>query len=106
MDSGFGNENEEKILAEPMILEEEEVGLKSILTKQDLDVERAKKLFRKFDANGSGEIDMREIGILIKSLGLNMGAEEINNAMVDLDKDRNGSISFDEFWNWFQSAST
>jgi len=106
MDSGFGNENEEKILAEPMMLEVEEVGLKSILTKQDLDVERAKKLFRKYDANNSGEIDMREIGILIKSLGLNMGAEEINNAMVDLDKDRNGAISFDEFWDWFQSAST
>lgn len=49
---------------------------------------------------------MRELGSLIKALGLNMGSEEINNAMVDLDKDRNGAISFDEFWGWFQTAAT
>lgn len=35
-----------------------------------------------------------------------MGSEEINNAMVDLDKDRNGAISFAEFWSWFQTAAT
>merc|ERR1711912_116142 len=104
MDSGFGNENDEKLLADLMHPEEPEVGMKSVLTNQDLDESKAKRMFRKFDANDSGEIDMRELGILIKALGLNMGSEEINNAMVDLDKDRNGAISFDEFWNWFQTA--
>merc|ERR1712093_627389 len=79
--------------------------MKSVLSASDLDKENTKKLFRKFDANNSGEIDMRELGILVKTLGLNMGSEEINNAMVDLDKDQNGAISFDEFWSWFQSAA-
>merc|ERR1712054_179252 len=79
--------------------------MKSVLTKQDLDESKAKQMFRKFDANNSGEIDMRELGILIKTLGLNMGSEEINNAMVDLDKDKNGAMSFEEFWSWFQKAA-
>merc|ERR1711988_2007219 len=79
--------------------------LKSVLSREDLDYARTKAIFKKFDANNSGEIDMRELGILVKALGLNMGQDELNNAMVDLDMDKNGAISFEEFWHWFQSAA-
>lgn len=48
---------------------------------------------------------MRELGILVKSLGLNMGQDEINSAMIDLDLDKNGAISFEEFWKWFSEAA-
>jgi len=108
LDSGFGNEisGEKQILATVMIpKEEQEIEMKSTLTPADIDYKRSRMLFKKFDANGSGEIDTRELGLLIKALGLNMGSEEINNAMVDLDKNLNGAISFDEFWDWFQHAA-
>merc|ERR1712070_1344951 len=108
LDSGFGNEisGEKQILATVMIpKEEQEIEMKSTLTPADIDYKRSRMLFKKFDANGSGEIDTRELGLLIKALGLNMGSEEINNAMVDLDKNLNGAISFDEFWDWFQYAA-
>jgi Ca2+-binding EF-hand superfamily protein len=106
LESGFGNEGKEKVMTVLVTQpEEEEKEMKSVLSASDLDKENTKKLFRKFDANNSGEIDMRELGILVKSLGLNMGSEEINNAMVDLDKDQNGAISFDEFWDWFERAA-
>jgi len=107
MDSGFGNETDKgEIVSVAMGHKEEaDTPMKSCLSAGDLNLERAKHLFRKFDANNSGEIDMRELGLVVKSLGLNMGAEEINNAMIDLDKDSNGSISFQEFWDWFQTVS-
>merc|ERR1711988_8038 len=108
MDSGFGNEasaKKELATLSAMPNEEPEVELKSILTNEDMDQERTRQIFKKVDANNSGEIDMRELGILVKALGLNMGQDEINHAMIDLDKDQNGSISFEEFWNWFQTAA-
>jgi len=89
----------------PLPLEDEVVKVKSVLTDKDLDIEHTRRVFHKFDANDSGEIDMRELGYLVKGLGLNLQMEELSNAMLDLDKDKNGAISFEEFWNWFQSAA-
>jgi len=106
LDSGFGNENDVKIQSVSMMpAEVADVPMKSILSLEDLNKEHTREIFSHFDANNSGEIDMRELGILIKSLGLNMGQDDINGAMIDLDKDKNGAISFDEFWNWFQAAA-
>jgi len=68
-------------------------------------LEITQRVFNKFDANGSGEIDIRELGLLVKALGLNMQQYELNTAMIDLDKDKNGAISFEEFWDWFQTAA-
>jgi len=106
MDSGFGNETgHEKMTISALPAEEEVLEMKSVLNVEDLNYDRTRRIFRKFDANNSGEIDMRELGILIKTLGLNMGADAINGAMIDLDKDKNGAISFEEFWSWFTSVS-
>jgi len=109
MDSGFGNEDPNAPKAQSVSYATNEIPeteMKSVLGPEDMDYERTKTTFRRFDANNSGEIDMRELGILIKALGLNMGQDEVNGAMIDLDKDKNGAISFDEFWDWFQSAAT
>jgi len=106
MDSGFGNEaGPKQMMTHNRIQEEEVVEAKSVLRPEDLNFERAKASFKKFDANNSGEIDMRELGLLVKALGLNMGQDGINAAMIDLDKDQNGAISFDEFWSWFENAA-
>merc|ERR1711964_585739 len=64
-----------------------------------------RRVFDRYDVNKSGEIDLRELQQLVRSLGLSMDREAINNAMFDLDLNRNGTISFDEFWDWWQINS-
>jgi len=62
MDSGFGNEaGPKQMMTHNRIQEEEVVEAKSVLRPEDLNFERAKASFKKFDANNSGEIDMREL---------------------------------------------
>lgn len=98
-----GGSREKVVLA--VQLDDMDVEMKSVLRPDEIDEMRCKKLFTHFDANGSGEIDMRELGELVKAMGMRMEQEQINNAMVDLDKNNNGAISFEEFWDWFRHAA-
>jgi len=70
-----------------------------------VDYKGCKDVFDRYDVNKSGEIDLRELQQLVRSLGLSMDREAINNAMFDLDLNRNGTISLEEFWEWWKLAS-
>jgi len=105
LESDWGEGEREKVVL-AVQLDDDDVEMKSCLRPEELDEKRCQKLFSHFDMNGSGEIDMRELGLLIKGMGMRMEQEAINNAMIDLDKDNNGAISFDEFWSWFQDIAT
>merc|ERR1719333_2027801 len=67
--------------------------------------EVCEEVFKRFDQNNSGEIDVRELQQLTRALGLSLDRESINNAMFELDRNRNGAISFEEFWTWWQDAA-
>jgi len=113
LESGFGlDDGKEKPppvlvqLSSSMMDLAKEVEVRTTIRKEDLNVEVCKEIFDRFDANKSGEIDVRELQQLTRSLGLSMDRESINNAMFELDRNRNGAISFDEFWDWWSSAAT
>ena len=59
------------------------------------------EVFRKFDADGSGAIDIDELRVLLKELNVPMKDEEIEDLMAELDSDGGGGIEFDEFYTWF-----
>jgi len=109
LESGFGLDDGKakgpvKMAQLAVVLPDEknDLEIKTVLRKEDLDVKICREIFDRFDANQSGEIDLRELQQLTRSLGLSMDRESINNAMFDLDMNRNGAISFDEFWSWWQ----
>lgn len=56
-----------------------------------------KKKFDKFDLNGDGEIDAKELLFLFKSFNENPTEKEIKAIIAKWDKDGNGVLSFDEF---------
>jgi len=76
--------------------------MRTTIPKDDVTQLDCRAVFDRYDINKCGEIDLRELTQMVRSLGLSMDRERINNAMFDLDLNRNGTISFDEFWTWWQ----
>jgi len=110
LESGFGLDGpkEPPVLVQlaAMVDEGPQVEVKTTLREGEVSEEWCREVFDKFDANKSGEIDIRELQQLTRSLGLSLDRESINNAMFELDQNRNGAISFEEFWTWWQLAAT
>lgn len=50
-----------------------------------------------FDKDGDGTISAKELGIVMKQLGLNPTEDEIMEMMNEVDEDGNGEINFTEF---------
>ena len=57
---------------------------------------RLKKAFDIFDADGSGEIDTKELENVMIELGKEPKQWEVEDLMASADKDGNGQISFEE----------
>jgi centrin-1 len=56
-----------------------------------------KEAFDLFDTDGSGTISTEELRKALQNLGIDARNQTLLNMMSDLDKDRSGSIDFDEF---------
>jgi calmodulin len=65
------------------------------LTEEQRD--ELKEAFAIYDTNNDGVISTRELGTVLRQLGQNPTEAEILEMIKDLDKDKNSSISFDEF---------
>jgi len=52
---------------------------------------------------GVGEMDMSEYSLLAVELGTfpPLSQEELDEALLQLDNSKDGSISFEEFWAWW-----
>ncbi len=56
-----------------------------------------KEAFDMFDKDGSGSISAKELGVVMRSLNQNPTEAELRDMISDADKDRNGTVEFNEF---------
>jgi len=68
---------------------------KSQLDKAE--IHQLKQAFKFFDKNGDGTISTEEIDIVMKSIGLQISKQELDDLMADLDENGDGHMDFDEF---------
>jgi calmodulin len=61
------------------------------------DIEGLQMAFRAFDIDGNGRIDREELAQVMKNLGQELTAEEIDAMMKEADTDGDGTIDFEEF---------
>jgi Ca2+-binding EF-hand superfamily protein len=59
--------------------------------------ERAEDLFAMFDRNNSGEITLGEFKVRLDALNMGFTMDEIGAILHELDRDRSGSVSLEEF---------
>jgi Ca2+-binding EF-hand superfamily protein len=71
-----------------------------------VNIDQARQAFDYCDANGSGRIELTELDGVLRTLGMSTDSDLVNQAMLVLDKDGSGDVSFDEFWEWWQYAIT
>lgn len=53
--------------------------------------------FQMFDKDGNGQIDNKELMILMQAIGQNPSKAEVEDMIHEVDSDGNGTIDFDEF---------
>eukprot|EP01087_Luapelamoeba_hula_P009542 TRINITY_DN2469_c0_g1_i1.p1 TRINITY_DN2469_c0_g1~~TRINITY_DN2469_c0_g1_i1.p1 ORF type:complete len:209 (+),score=43.80 TRINITY_DN2469_c0_g1_i1:44-670(+) len=61
----------------------------------------ARRVFDKYDADGSGAIDKKEFVDMCYDLGYYLSRTELEIAIKLVDRDGSGTIDFDEFYKWW-----
>mmetsp|Transcript_5211 Transcript_5211/g.15316 ORF Transcript_5211/g.15316 Transcript_5211/m.15316 type:complete len:252 (-) Transcript_5211:853-1608(-) len=62
--------------------------------------------FDRFDADKSGSLSITELAELCKALNSELDKNELEASLIQLDKNGDGSISFDEFLAWWKGTSS
>ena len=63
-----------------------------------------RKAFTLFDKDNSGSIEINELQEVSKELGRPMDQAELEECIQDLDQNKDGKISYDEFRKWWLSG--
>ena len=63
----------------------------------DLQLGRFREVFEIFDADKSGAICIKELGVVMRALGQEADDEELEDIMKEFDENNDGVISFNEF---------
>jgi len=67
------------------------------------DIEKIRREYDYFDADGSGHISLEEFRQLFKVLAPESKRSEADEGFAAIDEDGNGAIDFDEFLQWWRS---
>mmetsp|Transcript_31788 Transcript_31788/g.80385 ORF Transcript_31788/g.80385 Transcript_31788/m.80385 type:complete len:635 (+) Transcript_31788:129-2033(+) len=75
--------------------------LKSSSSLQALSKAQLRIIFQRMDTSGDGELETQELVAALELIGIQRDAEALRN---ELDSDGNGSVSIDEFVEWWQRS--
>ena len=62
-----------------------------------------KRMFDRYDANGDGDLGYDELKHFLKDMGMPHDNHAIQAAMMEVDKNNDGHIKFDEFKDWWST---
>mmetsp|Transcript_86044 Transcript_86044/g.151970 ORF Transcript_86044/g.151970 Transcript_86044/m.151970 type:complete len:385 (+) Transcript_86044:48-1202(+) len=75
---------------------------KSIVASGDARATKIRETFERYDTSGDGSLNIAEMGKMLKTLGPFSGLE-VKCICDDLDKSKDGEISYEEFVTWMRS---
>jgi len=62
-----------------------------------------KEIFDHYDRDGDGRIAARELARICEALGMEMEEHDLKVALLDVDRDADGKVAWEEFKAWWQS---
>lgn len=62
-------------------------------------------MFNAIDANGDGKLDATEVRSVFASAGVRLNQKQFKQVIKEMDSDKNGAVSFDEFSSWMEAGS-
>jgi len=65
---------------------------------------RIRQTFNRYDKSGDGSLDVAELHKAFKMMGM-FSNDEIRRACADLDKSKDGEVSYQEFLDWIKSGA-
>lgn len=63
------------------------------------------RIFHQFDKDNSGYIDAEELQVMAYHFGVWLCDDALQLALMTMDQDQNGEISYEEFLSWYQDSS-
>jgi len=66
---------------------------------------RAKRAFQEIDLSGNGSIEVKELRLLVRILGLTWSDQELQQAFSEIDSNNDGKIEFPEFFAWWKKTT-
>lgn len=70
---------------------------------EDAKGSEAFEIFKRFDRDGSGSIDRRELARLLEALDQQIDEDELEVALASIDSNQSGRISWNEFNAWWSA---
>ena len=64
-------------------------------------IAKIKQIFEIYDEDKSGSLETMELGMVFKSLKVELSDDELERCAIDIDTDGSGTITFEEFSTWF-----
>eukprot|EP01134_Creolimax_fragrantissima_P002870 CFRG2870T1 len=71
------------------------------LKREMNDADAVRQKFYQHDLDGNGALDTKEVAALCASLGTVLSRVELESALMLLDANRDGMVSYEEFYNWW-----
>jgi hypothetical protein len=68
-----------------------------IMARSSIGIKNLAKIFKAMDRNGNGNLDVEDFRWGFIDLGFNLTQEEAKQLLEHFDKDKNGSVNFEEF---------
>jgi len=100
-----------------MCVPEKEIRFKAILetykpgerirqSRADVDLMRIIRLWFEADKDNSGELEEKEVGDVLNTLGISINARDLKALFAKVDTSGDGSVQFDEFYELYTDATT
>jgi EF-hand domain pair len=70
----------------------------SIKSEEDL-----KQKWARYDADGNGALDIKELSLFVRESGINMTRNEIASTYMTLDKNFDDRLTYEEFYMWWMN---